>query len=78
MPTTRKLTASIGKCQGHLSNPLQINMLVISTPDGPATGTCSKTHNTADTTPADTMPTLTNDEVNAPPTLTVDKKILLG
>ena len=51
-----------------------INMLVPSTPDVPATQTHSKTHNTGDTTPADTTPTSPNDKVNAPPILTADQK----
>ena len=50
------------------------NMLVTSTPDGPATHTHSKIHITADTTPTDTMPTSTNDTVYVPPTLTADQK----
>ena len=49
-------------------------MLVTSTPDGPATHICSKTHNPTDTTPKDTTPTSTNDNVNTPPTLTADQK----
>ena len=49
-------------------------MLGTSIPDGLATHTHSKTHNTANTTPADPMTTSTNDEVNAPPTHTEDQK----
>ena len=51
-----------------------INMLVTSTPDGPATHTCSKTCNTADTISTDTTSTSTNDKVYTPPTLTADQK----
>ena len=51
-----------------------INMLVTSTPDGPATHTHSKTCNTAHTTFTDTTPASTNDKVNAPPSLTADWK----
>ena len=47
-------------------------MLVTSTPDGPATCTCSKTHNSTDTTsPTDAS---TTGKVNAPPPLTKDQK----
>ena len=49
-------------------------MLVTFTLDGPATYTCSKTHNTANTTPADPAPTSTNDKVITPPTPTKDQK----
>ena len=49
-------------------------MLVTSTPDGPATLTHSKTCNTADTTPTDTIPSSTNDKVNALPPLAADQK----
>ena len=51
-----------------------VSMLVTSTPYGPATDTHSKTCSTAKTTFTDTTPASTNDEVNAPLTLTVDQK----
>ena len=51
-----------------------INMLVISTPDGSATCTHSKTCNTANTTPTDNAPTSINDKVTTPLTLTADWK----
>ena len=54
-----------------------INMLVTSTPDGPATWTHSKICNTANTTAADTMPTSTNDKINTPLTLRADQKDML-
>ena len=53
---------------------VSINMLVTSTPDGPATHTCNKTCHTGDATAADTTPTSTNDKVNTPPTLMADWK----
>ena len=53
-------------------------MLVTSTQDGPAICTHSKAYNTANTTPADTMPTSTNDKVNTPPTLKENRKDTLG
>ena len=67
----------IGRCQGHSNNPTaSINMLVTSTPDGPATHTCSKTCNPTDTTlPTDAS---TTDKVNAPPPLTEDQKDTLS
>ena len=49
-----------------------INMLDTSTSDSPATCTHSKTCKTANTTSTDTTPTLTNNKVNAPPTLPAD------
>ena len=65
----------IGRCQGHpATSTTSINMLVTSTYDGPATHASSNTCNTAITTPTDSMPTSTNDKVNAPPTLTADPK----
>ena len=68
----------ISKCLGYPATPtVLINMLVTSTPDGPATDIYSKTH-MANTSPEDPMTTSTNDKVNAPPTLTADQKILLG
>ena len=50
-----------------------INMLVTFTLDGLATCTHSKTHNTANITPADLMSTSTNDKVNAPLSFTEDQ-----
>ena len=50
-----------------------INILVTSTPDGPATHTLSKTLNTTNLTSTDTTPTSINDIVNTPPTLTADR-----
>ena len=65
----------IGRCQKHPSNPTAlIKMLVMSTLDGPATHTYSKTCNTAGTTPTNLMTTLTYDKVNVPPNLTEDQK----
>ena len=56
----------ISRCQGHCSN-----MLVTSTPDGPATCSHSKTCNTTNTTLlTDPTTTLTNDKENASPHLT--------
>ena len=49
-----------------------INMLVTSSPDSPATHTCSKIHNPKDTT--DVKTTSTTDKVNVPPPLTEDCK----
>ena len=50
-----------------------INMLVTSTPDGPATHTYSKTCNpTNPTPPTDVKTTSTTDKVNAPPPLKED------
>ena len=51
-----------------------INMLVISTPDGTATHTHSKMHNTVNTTPADSTAASSSDMVNTPPPLTKDSK----
>ena len=51
-----------------------INMLVTSTPDGPATFTHSKKCNTSNTTPGDPTTATTNDLVNACPPLTEDRK----
>ena len=49
-------------------------MLLTSTQDGPDTHTHSKTCNTANTTPADSMLISTNEKVNTPSTLTEDQK----
>ena len=53
-----------------LTSTASINILVTSTPDGPATCTCSKRHNLMDTTPpTDAQPTSDTDKVNVPPPL---------
>ena len=55
-----------------------INMLVTSTPDGPATHTYSKTHDSSDTTPSTNVTTTsTTDKVNAPPPIMEDWKDIL-
>ena len=66
----------IGRCQGYSSNPsASFKMLVISTPDGHVTHTCSKIHNPTDTTPpTDVTTTSTTNKVNAPPPLREDHK----
>ena len=52
-----------------------INMLVTSTPDGPATHTHSKTHDlTNPTLPTDGKSALSADKVNAPPPLMEDDR----
>ena len=51
-----------------------INILFTSTPDGPAIHIHSKMHNTANTKPADPTTASTGDMVNAPPSLTEDRK----
>ena len=70
VPATRQLTylSCLVDVKDIPATPTAwIDMLIISTPDGPATNTHSKTCNTADTTPADPMNTSTNDKVNTPP-----------
>ena len=52
-------------------------MLVTSAPDGPATHTHSKTHNTVNTISTDPTTILINDKVSTPHTLSEDRKYIL-
>ena len=70
------LPFNIGRCPPTMPTAL-INMLVTSTPDGPATHTCSKIHNNANTTPVDPTTASTNDMANVPSPLTEDRKVTL-